>query len=140
VVILQRGDDAGLLGIASGPLQALHCALPYRLTPFALLDVAREEANHRRPQELRRIDPLPDLLLHRILVGGWPAKVIADADAGDAQPALQAQLLYFLEMIAVQRAQRADVEIDAIELQLGTQVDELEVIELLGGELGFETK
>src|SRR5207249_3747633 len=92
--------------------------------------------NDRRAEEQRRIDPLANLLLHRLLLRSWPAEVVADADASDVQTVLQTRLLDLFQVASLQRLERAHVEIDAVEPELGTQIDEAEIIQLAGCKLG----
>jgi len=62
------------------------------------------------------------------LLGRGPAKVIIDAEAGDRQTAFHAVLLDLLEVVLGQRVQGMDVEIDSIESELCTEIDESQIV------------
>ena len=74
------------------------------------------------------------------LVLGRSAKVIVDADAGDTEPSLQAGLLDLSEVIRLQRTERPHIEIHALKLEMAAEVDEGQVVHLLGLELRLKAQ
>jgi hypothetical protein len=79
------------------------------------------------------------LLLYRFLFTNWPAEVVVDADAGNAETPLGTRSFDLSQMRYFRGAKRPHVEIHAIELKLRAQIDEAQVIELFSLELRLKT-
>jgi hypothetical protein len=115
VVVLEGSHDTDLVGIVGGALETKDAAFPDRLTILPAADGAGEKPDYRRPKKLGDIQSLPDVLLDSILFIRRPPEIVVDSNTSNRQTTFQASFLDLFEMVALQRAERPEIEVHPVQ-------------------------